>query len=88
MAIALIVADLSLSTSNRALQADVSQRQATIAEGQSLSQLNQELVQTMAEAVVKNNNLELRDLLSAQGITLKSESAAAPAPAQKPVVKK
>ena len=86
MALILLIADISLATTNRKAQVDVGQRQSAIADGQSLSQLNQGLVRTLAEAALKNNNLELRDLLTSQGITLKSEPV--PAPAEKPAEKK
>jgi hypothetical protein len=84
-ALIFLVADLALTPINRALQAEVAQRQAVIADGQSLNRLNQGLVRAMAEASLKNNDLDLRDLLSSQGITLKSEPipalAASAAPA-------
>jgi predicted Zn-dependent protease len=93
LALVLIVVNISLSNANRALQADVSQRQATINGGQALSQLNQSLVQALAEASVKDNNTQLRDLLSTQGITLKNAAAKsstddAAAAAAKPAAKK
>jgi hypothetical protein len=83
VAIVLLVVNISLANANRAKQADLSQRQATITSGQSLAQLNQGLVQAMAEASLKNNDLQLRDLLTAQGISLKSDAAAAAKPADK-----
>lgn len=75
IALVLLVINVSLATVNRAAQMEINQRQATLAAGQQLSQLNQGLVQMMAEAAIKNNNTKLRDLLTAQGITLKSEPA-------------
>jgi hypothetical protein len=92
LALVLIVSNISLSNANRVAQQDVSQRQATLTEGQQISQFNQNLVQVLAEAAYKNNNLQLRDLLATQGITLKSEpnaaaTTAAPA-AAKPADKK
>jgi hypothetical protein len=92
LALILIVANISLSNSNRVLQQDVAQRQAALAGGQQLSQFNQNLVQTLAEAAYKNNNSQIRDLLNTQGITVKSETPAAtatsPKPAEKPAEKK
>lgn len=90
VAIVLLVVNISLANENRAKQLDVAQRQSTITNGQALAQLNQGLVQAMAEASLKNNDLQLRDLLTAQGITLKNEAAAtAPAaPATKPAENK
>ncbi len=90
VAIVLLVVNISLANSNRVKQADLSQRQTTITEGQSLAQFNQGLVQALAETSLKNNDLQVRDLLTGQGITLKSEPTSAPAPASdsKPADKK
>ncbi|MGB9153618.1 MAG: hypothetical protein WCD70_11085 [Alphaproteobacteria bacterium] len=84
LALVLLLINITILNSNRAAQLDVNQRQATIAGGQQMNQLNQILVQAMAEAALKNNNTQLRDLLSAQGYTLKTE----PAPAAKSTEKK
>ncbi len=90
VAIVLLVVNISLANANRLKQADLSQRQTTITEGQSLAQFNQGLVQSLAETSLKNNDLQVRDLLTGQGITLKSEPTSAPAPASdsKPADKK
>ena len=95
IAVVLLVVNVSVANANRTLQADVAQRQNIINSGQTLSQINQGLVQAMAEAALKNNNTQLRDLLSTQGVTLKSEpvktgDAASPASASaaKPADKK
>ena len=76
-ALVLLIVNISFANANRAMQLDVAKRQNTIAGGQALGQLNQGLIQAMAQAALKNGNLPLRDLLSAQGITLKSEPVAA-----------
>ena len=73
LALVLLIVNVSLLNVNRTIQLDVTQRQSTISGGQALSQVNQGLVQAMAEAAVKNNNIQMRDLLTAQGITLKNE---------------
>jgi hypothetical protein len=96
IALVLIVVNISLSTSNRAVQEDVAQRQNQLAGGQQLSQFNQNLVQIIAEAAYKDNNTQLRDLLASQGISLKSSPTPAaatspdnpPKPASKPAEKK
>jgi galactitol-specific phosphotransferase system IIC component len=84
IALILIIANIAMSNANRTMQADVAQRQQTIATGQTLSNLNQSLVQALAEAAYKNSNTQLRDLLMMQGITVKSEAAA---PGAKPAEK-
>ena len=76
LSLVLIVVNISLSNANRTLQADVTQRQSTITGGQQLSQLNQNLVQALAEAAYKDNDNQIRDLLTTQGITLKNKPVA------------
>lgn len=74
LALVLLVTNVALINSDRTLQVDVRQRQATIANGTNVNQLNQSLVQALAEAAFKNDNEEIRHLLADQGITVK-ESA-------------
>ncbi len=77
VALVILVINVSLATINHAAQIDINQRQNTVMSGQSLDQLNKALVQMMAQAAVKENDTKMRDLLSSQGITLKSEPASA-----------
>ena len=88
LALFLLVVNVSLLNSNRAAQIEVNQRQSVIATGQTLSQVNQGLVQAMAEAAVKNNDTQMRALLTAQGITLRNEAAPSVKPAEKTKEKK
>ena len=73
IAIVLLVVNVYITTVVRTKQADLAQRQTTIANGQALAQLNQNLVRAMAESSIKNSDTQMRDLLTAQGITIKSE---------------
>jgi len=82
VAIILLLVNIYLTVSVRASQADLGERQAQIAGGQTLSQLNQSLVRAMAESSVKHNDSALRELLASQGITMKTEPATK-APAEK-----
>ncbi|MFA4993918.1 MAG: hypothetical protein WC521_01240 [Bdellovibrionales bacterium] len=75
LAVVLLVVNVSLASINRSKQNDVAQRQSTIVSGQTLAQLNQGLVRAIAETSLKNNDLQLRDLLSSQGISLKNDSS-------------
>ena len=69
----LLITEVLLVTSNRKAQAELERHKQAITQGQTLNQLNQGLVRVMAEAALKNNNMQLRALLSSQGITLKTE---------------
>lgn len=74
VALLLLVANVALVNSNRNLQGEVNQRAGMINSGVNLSQLNQSLVQALADATVKNDDKEIRDLLASQGITIKPKS--------------
>jgi hypothetical protein len=71
----LLVADISLVNGNRSLQEKIAERQVTIQRGGTLAQINQALVQMLAEASVKNNDADIRNLLAEQGITVKPKTA-------------
>ncbi len=72
LALVLLVINISLINGNRHMQDDINQRQAVINSGVTLSQVNKGLVQALADATVKNGDGEVRELLAAQGITIKS----------------
>jgi len=71
IALILLITNIVLALGNRSLQAEVSARQATLNSGQGYSQLNQSLVQALAEASVKSGDSQIRGLLASQGITVK-----------------
>lgn len=70
----LVVTNISMISSNRSLQAQISERQSIISKGVTLSQINQSLVQALADVAVRKNDPAVRDLLAAQGITIKSNA--------------
>jgi hypothetical protein len=76
LALVLLVLNISFVNSNRVLQDEVGQRQTNITKGNTLSQVNQGLVQALANAAVKDDDRDARDLLAAQGITLKPNATA------------
>jgi hypothetical protein len=84
LALLVLVLNVSMINGNRNLQAEVNQRQATINNGLKLGQINQALVQALAEAAVRGNDEDARNLLATQGIGVKTAAkgeakAAAPA---------
>ena len=83
LALLLLVLNVGLVNGNRNLQAEVNQRQLAINNGVKFGQLNQSLVQALADASIKENDKDIRDLLSAQGITIKPKTDAADASAAK-----
>lgn len=97
LSLVLLAANIALINSNRTLQDSANQRQSEIGRGTSLANLNQSLVQALAEAAVNNNDAGIKDLLASQGITINPKAvakpvapaAAAAAPAaKKPAAKK
>jgi len=83
LALVMLVVNVALLTENRATQLDVNNRQNTIAGGSTMNQVNQALVQAMAQAAIKDNDTKMRELLTSQGITLKTEPATAAKPEEK-----
>ena len=79
VAVVLLVVNISLANSNRAKQVELGERQTTIAQGQTLSQLNQALVKQIADTSIRNDDSQLHELLTSQGITLRGDAAAKPA---------
>lgn len=70
LALLLFVMDTGLIKGNRDLQAELAQRQNVIDTAARLTPLNQNLAQALAEASIKNDDSDIRDLLSAQGIKI------------------
>ena len=59
---------------NRHLQDNINQRQADINKGTSLTSLNQGLVEALAEAAIKTGDVEAKELLAAQGISIRPDA--------------
>jgi len=78
----LVIVDFVLVQDNRALQAEVNQRQHTINEGAQLVRVNGALVRHIAVAALTLHDDLLRELLSRNGITINptKPGTAAPAP--------
>ena len=86
LALLMLVTNICLINSNRNMQMEIGQRQAAINNSGPQSQLNQALVQALAQAAVNDDDKAIRELLSSQGISIKKNAAAgdkAAAPAEK-----
>jgi hypothetical protein len=81
----LIITGMAMISGNRSLQTEINQRQMSIDTAARLTQLNQNLAQALAEASIKNEDKDIRDLLSSQGISVKpgKDAAGSQAPAKK-----
>ena len=77
LALILMLTNIALVRSNTRLQDQISQRQAEINKAGPAGQLNQGLVQALADAALNTNDAAIKDLLSSQGITLNKKPAAA-----------
>lgn len=78
-ALLLLVTNISMINSNQKTQRDVSDRQQAIARGNNLSQVNQSLVQLLVTSSIRDSDTQIKDLLAAQGITIKPQGAPAAA---------
>lgn len=76
LAVLLIIVNMAVVSGNRTLDIEVKTRQMAIDTAARLSQLNQNLAQALAEASVKNDDQQIRDLLTSQGISIKSNKDA------------
>jgi len=71
LALIILVANVCLINGNRNLQTTLAQRQTFINNAPGMNQINQALVQALAQASVNDEDKDIRDLLAAQGITVK-----------------
>jgi hypothetical protein len=76
LAVLLLVANVCLIDGNRSLQAEIGRRQGLIGNSVNLSNLNQSLVQALAQIAVDDNDQDVRELLAGQGITIKKKADA------------
>lgn len=76
LSLLLLITNVALINSNRNLQIEVNQRAAMINNATKLSNVNQALVQALADASVAEGDKDLRDLLAGQGITIKKNAKA------------
>ncbi|MBY0519169.1 MAG: hypothetical protein K2P79_01950 [Sphingomonas sp.] len=74
---------------NRGLQQELAGNQEKLAKAQTIANLDNNLVQLLAKAAVENNDTAIRNLLSANGVTLNQgpapQQSQALAPAQAPI---
>jgi uncharacterized membrane protein len=79
----LAVANMVLFGQNRQAQAEVTSRAQFIQQSAQLEPLYREMVKALADLSVRNNDGELRELLTKQGITLSNPPPGAAAPGPK-----
>lgn len=77
LSLLLLITNIALINSNRSLQDNATQRQAEINKATSLANINQSLVQALAEAAVTNGDTAAKDLLAGQGITINENAGKA-----------
>lgn len=70
VSLVLVVVNGILFLGNQTIRAEVGGRQQYINQTTQVAQLNQELINALATASVKNKNNALRDILTANGITV------------------
>jgi hypothetical protein len=75
----IVIANVSMSRASRVLQTQLTEQQQFIATTAQLEVLNRELIRALAELAARNNDEQIRSLLSANGITFTVEQKPAPA---------
>lgn len=83
VALTLMVVNAVLLVGNQQRQGEVNGRQAFINQSARLARLNQELVNTLAQVAVKRKDDALRNLLTANGITINANGTP-PTPPRSP----
>ena len=81
LCLAAMLANVTLSTLNRAAQADVTTRQQFVQQSVQLEGLYREIVRTLAELGARNNDEDVRSLLQRHGISYSVNAPAAAAAA-------
>ena len=70
LCVVLVLANIVLFVQNRQMQADINQRAQYIQRTAQLEPLYRDIVKALADLSVRNNDPQLRDVLSKQGITI------------------
>jgi hypothetical protein len=88
LGLVLVIINIVLFTGNRSIQAEVNTRQQFINQSLQLDRLNRELISALANLAARNNDEQLKNLLTAHGITFSvnqpgtsASAAGGPAPA-------
>ena len=74
-ALILVVLNATLILGNEDRQAEVNQRQQYISQSVQLSRVSQAMVNALAQAAVKNDDKDIRELLTSSGITINAPAA-------------
>lgn len=89
LALLLVVVNSFLIVGNEKRQADVNQRQQFINQSVQLSRVSQSLISALAQASVRTDDKEIRDMLASSGFVIQANpapqaepGASAPAPAK------
>ena len=77
LAVLLVIANGVLFTQNRATQASLNRRQAFVQQTVPLEGLYNEIVKSLAQMAVKDNDRQMLNMLAAQGLTITVNAPAA-----------
>ncbi len=81
LALVLVIINIVLFTGNRSIQAEVNTRQQFINQSLQLDRLNRDLVTALANLASRNNDEQLKNLLTSHGITFSVNPPGTSAPA-------
>jgi len=74
----LVLINMALFGQNRQAQAEINQRAQYIQQGVQFEPLYREIIKALADLSVRNNDVELRNMLAKQGITVSANANPAP----------
>lgn len=81
LGLVLVIINIVLFTGNRSIQAEVNTRQQFINQSLQLDRLNRDLIAALANLAARNNDEQLKNLLTSHGITLSVNQPGTSAPA-------
>jgi hypothetical protein len=82
LAFVLVIVNSVLILENRAMQKRIGEQQLSINQGVQMAQMFQVLAQKLGNAALSANDSQIKDMLTANGISVTPPSAAAPAAKQ------
>jgi hypothetical protein len=80
LGLVLVIINIVLFTGNRSIQAEVNTRQQFINQSLQLDRLNRELITALANLAARNNDEQLKNLLTSHGITFSVNQPGTSAP--------
>ena len=82
-ALALVIANGALFTSNKTMQTEINMRQAVVQQTAQLQGLQTEIAKSLAELALKTDDRDVLAMLASNGITVTRSAGATPEPSNR-----